>query len=98
MANIEHHSLYIDLLIKCVAGTIYGDPGISPSRPSLISKVKGFLRSVGKKAEYDPVVRENGADWPTIAHTMIGVKRLSSLRDCVETVIKDNVPGDFIET
>lgn len=43
-------------------------------------------------------LRKNGEDWPLIAHTMIGMKRLDNLQHCVETVIVENIPGDFIET
>jgi len=39
-----------------------------------------------------------GKGWPLRAHTMIGVMRLDNLQHCVETVIKENVPGDLIET
>jgi O-methyltransferase len=42
--------------------------------------------------------RAEGRDWPARAHTMIGLKRLASLRACVETVLDDRVPGDLIET
>ena len=33
-----------------------------------------------------------------LSHTMIGKKRLDNLQHCVETVISENIPGDFIET
>jgi len=33
-----------------------------------------------------------------IAHTMIGEKRLDNIKFCIETVLKENVSGDFIET
>jgi hypothetical protein len=29
---------------------------------------------------------------------MIGLKRLDNLHACIEAVIRDQVPGDFIET
>ena len=47
---------------------------------------------------YDAVTREFGMDWPSMAHTMIGVKRLANLRMLAETVIANEIPGDFIET
>ena len=47
---------------------------------------------------YDAARREVGADWPSMAHTMIGVKRLANLRMLAETVIANEIPGDFIET
>lgn len=42
-------------------------------------------------------VRE-GRVWPRYAFTMIGKKRLDNLQYCCETVIKEGIDGDFIET
>jgi O-methyltransferase len=39
-----------------------------------------------------------GDYWPARAHTMIGLKRLDNIQFCVETVIKDGIPGDLVET
>lgn len=43
-------------------------------------------------------LRAVGHDWPAMAHTMIGEKRMANLQFCVEDVLKNDVPGDFIET
>ncbi|CAN5713899.1 hypothetical protein BH11VER1_BH11VER1_26520 [soil metagenome] len=43
-------------------------------------------------------LRQDGRDWPSFAHTMIGLDRLHHLRLCAETIMRENVPGDFIET
>lgn len=40
----------------------------------------------------------NGKHWPSRAHTMIGYKRLQNIQDCAEDVIRNKIPGDFIET
>lgn len=37
-------------------------------------------------------------DWTTRAHTMIGMKRLNHLQECIGEVLSEGVPGDFIET
>lgn len=42
--------------------------------------------------------RLNGLDWPATAETMIGVKRLDNIRFCIESILRDKVPGDFVET
>lgn len=73
---------YLDLMEKCLTGTIYED---------LPMKVLG-------QEDYDPKIREYGWDWPSVAHTMIGVKRLSNVRSLVESVIGNDIPGDLIET
>lgn len=41
-----------------------------------------------------------GRIWPphTYAHTMIGLERINNIQLCIEAIIKDNIPGDFIET
>src|SRR6056297_2972260 len=43
-------------------------------------------------------LRENGLGWPINGYTMIGTKRLNNIQDCIESVVKNNVEGDFIET
>jgi len=73
---------YLDLMERCLAGVIYED---AP------------LQDLGK-TEYDPQLREYGWDWPSVAHTMIGSRRLHNLRTLLEQVIENRVPGDVIET
>lgn len=47
---------------------------------------------------FDPVIREHGWDWPSVAFTMVGTKRLANLRTLLESVINERIPGDFVET
>jgi O-methyltransferase len=42
-------------------------------------------------------VREDGRDWPMSAETMVGMKRLTNLWECLEHVFADRVPGDVLE-
>ena len=51
-----------------------------------------------KVMPFDAEARENGTDWPSICYSMIGLKRLDNLQACIEKVLQDDVPGDFIET
>lgn len=48
-------------------------------------------------SEQDPG-RIEGRVWPERAHTMIGLPRLDSLEETIENVLRDDVPGDLIET
>lgn len=73
---------YLLVMVSCLTGTIYEDPPL---------KVLGQER-------FDATLREHGWDWPSQAHTMIGTKRLNNLRMLIEDVIKNEVPGDLIET
>lgn len=41
--------------------------------------------------------RQHGGDNPSLAHSMIGWERMTSLQRCCERVLWDRVPGHFIE-
>jgi O-methyltransferase len=74
--------LYLDLLTRVLANTIYGDPSTNPA-------------NIGP---YDCDLREVGRDWPAVAHTMVGMRRLQSLCELAQRTLDDNIAGDFIET
>jgi Macrocin-O-methyltransferase (TylF) len=42
-------------------------------------------------------LRAAGLDWPLHGLTMVGLRRLDDLQACVESVVRDDVPGDLIE-
>ena len=73
---------YLGLMIDCLTGSIYQDA------PIQLNNIK----------KYDDELREYGWDWPSIAHTMIGRKRLKNVSDLTESIISKNIPGDLIET
>jgi len=50
-----------------------------------------------RKRPFEPWIREEGRDWPTRAETMIGLRRLDNLQECVEKVVADDIPGDVLE-
>ena len=50
-----------------------------------------------RKRPFDQHARDFGMDWPVDAETMIGMQRLASLQNCVETVLADDIPGDLVE-
>jgi hypothetical protein len=73
---------YLALVARALDGTIYED---AP------------LPALGQTG-FDANLREHGLDWPSVAFTMIGTKRLANLRQVLESVIGEHVPGDFVET
>jgi O-methyltransferase len=77
---------YLDLLELTLTGAILDDIGYAPGESPQLS------------ADYDAAKRLIGADWPSHAHTMIGLKRLRNLRRLISRVLEDRIPGDFIET
>src|SRR5204863_6498890 len=56
------------------------------------------MRGLELIKQVDERVRQQGRDWPFKAQTMIGRERINNLHYCVESVIKEGVPGDLIET
>lgn len=86
MDNVK--DLYLDLMKKCLTDIIYAD---EQEQPSIIATVMPSSR-------YENEKRINGMDWPSYAHTMIGMKRLENIQFCVEDVIRRQISGDLIET
>jgi len=80
---------YLELLKKCLTFILYGeryldilDNGV----PRIINPQPSHLQ-----------MRIEGHDWPGLADTMIGLKRLDNLQSCAEAVLANHIPGDFIE-
>src|SRR5688572_12398514 len=80
--DIPARQLYLDLLIKILANTIYEDPSTNPLNTG----------------PFNPELRARGGDWPAIAHTMVGLRRLENVRELAQRIIDEGIPGDFIET
>jgi O-methyltransferase len=78
--------LYLDLLKATLTRMAFEDETVDPTDADL------------KPKPLDLELREDGRDWPVHAETMIGMRRLQQLHDAVETVLRDEVPGDLIET
>ena len=85
-ANADNRRLYIELLKRALMHTLY--------RPLDIG-----ARGERVQRELDEEqARAQGRDWPRFAQTMVGVQRLENVQHCVEAVLREDVPGDFIET
>lgn len=63
-----------------------------------IRRIRKSSMLVVQTAPFDANVRSEGADWPLIGYTMVGQRRLDNVQACVEEVLKNEIPGDFIET
>jgi O-methyltransferase len=95
-------ALYIELVKKSLLCALYEGMDGKTWSP------RGFLRrqllkmclpsKIWLLQPTDPASRTEGKDWPPLALTMIGFKRLDNLQFCVERVLADGVPGDLIET
>jgi O-methyltransferase len=97
-------ALYLDLMKRTLTYLVYGQETFVPAkRPAGFIKrnVYDALRRRNvvpmRPISLDREARKNGRDWPPVAYTMIGMKRLDNLQYCAEIILRNNVPGDFIE-
>ena len=105
-------SLYLDLMKRSLTGALAEDNdsilgGVrtqgSPSWKKRLASSVGDVASrfnleIAYKKPYDPKLREMGWDWPARAESMIGLRRMDNIQECIQTVLRDDVPGDLIET
>lgn len=92
---------YLDLLERALTFSLYDGtdgrivvPRVIQDRVlNVLERRLGFTIVRHRNA----AVRDEGGDWPVFAQTMIGRRRLASLRACAEQVLQDDVPGDLIE-
>jgi O-methyltransferase len=94
-------ALYLDLLERALTHTLYEPVDVGIPERRYARWLKNLLRRLGITVLLgSPAAtsnREEGRDWPVFAQTMLGRRRLSHLRSCVDQVINDDVPGDLIE-
>jgi O-methyltransferase len=104
--------LYLDLLKRTLTGAVAedndsilggvrtsGSPRLTKRAADTVGRLFGRLGfELAYKKSYDPELRAIGRDWPARADSMIGLARMENIRDCIEAVIRDEVPGDLIET
>ena len=103
-------SMYIDLLKICLTDLHrmeYGEykPLVS-NYPSWKLDILRFFDKILRRRkfaicrviDFNLEYRISGLDWPSNADTMIGLKRLENIEFCIKEVIRNNIPGDFIET
>lgn len=80
-------NLYFDLLKRTILGMVGRDNSIVP------------VSSGSIETAYNGELRYEGRDWPTRAHSMIGMHRMNNLLTCIENVLDVDgpVPGNFLE-
>lgn len=103
--------LYLDLLKKTLQYQLWEEPPLPLELYTphsflavrwLYAMLPRMLRPFGlgmvKNRNLTQGDREAGNFWPVYAHTMVGQARLDNVQFAVETVLKEAIPGDFIET
>jgi len=108
---MKTRQLYIDLLKKSLANIIYLDLevridfiiGTAMSKGRLdLTTLKDVRQS--QKTMYDKYVaaRSDGKhfksrEWGLYPHTMVGLKRLDNIEMCVNSIVRESIPGDLVE-
>lgn len=101
---------YLDLLKKVLTGHLYDeaawlllDPARKPKsayervRQTILRALKRKSLYLVKQRAFDPKQFDEGLQWPLIGYTMVGLRRLDNLQDCIERVLEHDVAGDFVE-
>jgi len=94
---------YLALLKKYLTRYDFGGKVLQPMDEYNAARkyVGRYLRSRGvvlaKVKQQIPETREEGRDYPATAETMIGLKRLDNLQECITDVLRKGVQGDFLE-
>ena len=96
--------LYIDLVKRCVLNLPYVDVELNPIQP--YGRFRSMLLALFRKAGIQLAHRRRGhyprrvegKDFSDVAHAMLSLKRLDNVQNCIESVLRDGIPGDLIET
>lgn len=111
METSDPRELYLDLIKKCLTRFVCEEtwkpyqipPWGGPIKRWLKKRLLDTLRARGMEAveratTFDREARTIGRDTPMEAETMIGLRRMDNLQECVTTVIREKIPGDLVET
>ncbi len=111
MGSPDTHDRYLDLLKRTLSFTLWPEPPVPLARlnfrrPAWKRTVVRWLdRLLARRRlrlmhdwSHTPAERREGLTWPTdYADTMIGLVRLDNVQTCIETVLREGVPGDLLE-
>jgi hypothetical protein len=104
MSETELRDLYVDMVKRCVINIPYVDVELNPIQP--FGRFRPLVLRLCRLANVQPAhlrrgdyaKRVAGADYSDVAHSMLSMARLDNIDDCVETVLRENIPGDLVET
>lgn len=85
--------LYLDLLKKVLINEIYQD-----GSSAKFGATELVASPEGQPWPYEADVRRSGMDFPSVAHTMVGLQRLDNVHACLDQILADGVAGDCVET
>ncbi|GAQ87073.1 hypothetical protein KFL_003290100 [Klebsormidium nitens] len=80
---------YLTLLATTLTGIVYRRP--------VFGAYGGTDDVPLERVPFNEAAAAEGLVWPDVGHTMVGLKRLANTRLLLETVLKEDIPGDFLE-
>ena len=106
------HDPYLDLLKKSLTAAVYPESswqivtGARTGKSTIGSRVRQWILNRLRKRglllvrwkPFEIASRNRGEDWPCFGYSMVGLARMDNIQMCVETVLREGVPGDLIET
>lgn len=96
------HPEYLDATeestAKAIESLIEWPQGPTANREAYLNLMKLSLADLlYENKQKRRAARIDGRDWPGRAYTMIGLRRMNNLQECVESALANDVPGDLIE-
>jgi O-methyltransferase len=96
---------YLDLLKDVLTAAVYEESSWSSTalarggpRLWLHKCLSHWSLLLVRRRPYDHQARSEGRDWPMFGYTMAGQKRIDNVQRCVETLLREGIAGDLIET
>lgn len=107
--HMKPSDLYLDLLKKTLVFDLWDEPGMPVKllpadkvgrklNRSLSAGLERFGYQIVRLPKASRQQRDEGATWPGMAHSMVGMRRLDNIQQYVEKVLADGIRGDLIET
>jgi hypothetical protein len=82
---------YFEVLKAMLSGSAFG------SSEKSVETANNYKRKLNARP-LNTNSRQMGLDWTYLGSTMVGLTRLQNILFVIQNVIKNNVPGDFVET
>lgn len=101
----SHDDKYLSLLENVLTFSLWPEPPRPvwlTARRDVVARLAKFAARLLRKCGLTLCVekeidREVGREWPLLAHTMVGRKRMENIRELCGQVVADNIPGSFVE-
>jgi O-methyltransferase len=106
MTTTRERNAYLRLLEKVITFSLWPEPprpmNITARQDWVARTAKAIDRTLNRFGLSLCIHRKNirrdvGLEWPSLAHTMVGQKRLQNIRALCELVEHEGIPGSFVE-